>query len=85
MAFDTFVVYLGVYSSADDAIADYDAVKDLHRELGLIDAYDAAVVERTSEGKVKIKKNHETPTRVGAPSGSPVSSMSPASACIRKS
>jgi hypothetical protein len=27
----------------------------------------------------------ETPTRVGGPSGSPVSSINPASACIRKS
>jgi uncharacterized membrane protein len=65
MAFDTFIVYLGVYSSVDDAVADYEAVKDLHTDLGLIDAYDAAVVERRADGKVKIKKKHETPTRVG--------------------
>jgi uncharacterized membrane protein len=65
MAFDTFFVYLGVYSSVDDAIADYEAVKDLHTELGLIDAYDAAVIERRDDGKVKIKEKHETPTRVG--------------------
>ncbi len=32
---------------------------------GLIDAYDAAVVERRADGKVKIVKKHETPTRVG--------------------
>jgi uncharacterized membrane protein len=31
----------------------------------LIDAYDAAVVERREDGKVKIVKKHETPTRVG--------------------
>ena len=28
-------------------------------------AYDAAVIERTDRGKVKIVKKHETPTRVG--------------------
>jgi uncharacterized membrane protein len=34
-------------------------------EAGLIDAYDAAVIERRDDGKVKIAKKHETPTRVG--------------------
>ncbi len=38
---------------------------ELHTEAGLIDAYDAAVVERKDDGKVKIVKKHETPTRVG--------------------
>jgi uncharacterized membrane protein len=65
MALDTFIAYVGVYSSKDDAVADYEAIKDLHTELGLIDAYDAAVVERRDDGKVKIVKKHETPTRVG--------------------
>ena len=40
-------------------------MKDLHTEAGLIDAYDAAVVERRDGGKTKIVKKHETPTRVG--------------------
>lgn len=65
MPIDTFFVFTGVYASTDDAIADYDAVKDLHMEAGLIDAYDAAVIERRDDGKVKIVKKHETPTRVG--------------------
>jgi uncharacterized membrane protein len=65
MALDTFFAYSGVYADVDDALADYDAIKDLHTELGLIDAYDAAVVERKADGKVKIVKKHETPTRVG--------------------
>jgi uncharacterized membrane protein len=65
MAIDTFIAYVGVYSSKDDAVDDYEAIKDLHTELGLIDAYDAAVVERRADGKVKIVKKHETPTRVG--------------------
>lgn len=65
MAVDTFVVYVGVYPSAAAAEADYDLVKDLHTKVGLIDAYDAAVIERRSDGKTKITKKHETPTRVG--------------------
>ena len=30
-----------------------------------MDAYDAAVIHRRDDGKVKITKKHETPTRVG--------------------
>ena len=65
MAIDTFMAYVGVYNSVSDADADYELVKDLHTKEGLIDAYDAAVVERRADGKVKITKKHETPTRVG--------------------
>jgi uncharacterized membrane protein len=65
VAVDTFFAYSGVYADLDDALADYDAVKRLHTDAGLIDAYDAAVVERKNNGKVKIVKKHETPTRVG--------------------
>ncbi len=65
MAFDTFFAYCGVYANVEGALADYDAVHDLHSEAGLIDAYDAAVIERKADGKVKIVKKHETPTRVG--------------------
>jgi uncharacterized membrane protein len=65
MAFDTFMVYVGVYSDVDAAEADYDLVKALHTEAGLIDAYDAAVIQRNEDNKVKIVRKHETPTRVG--------------------
>jgi uncharacterized membrane protein len=65
MAIDTFMAYVGLYPNTDAAELDYEAVKLLHTEAGLIDAYDAAVVERRADGKVKITKKHETPTRVG--------------------
>jgi len=65
MAVDTFIAYVGVYDSAADAEADYEAIKDLHTELGVLDAYDAAVIVRHDDGTVKITKKHETPTRVG--------------------
>ncbi len=65
MAFDTFTVFAGVYPDLDSAEADYDLVKELHRKEGLMDAYDAAVIHRRDDGKVKITRKHETPTRVG--------------------
>jgi uncharacterized membrane protein len=65
MAIDTLFVYCGVYGEVADALEDYDLIKDLHTEANLIDAYDAAVIERDRKGKVKIVKKHETPTRVG--------------------
>src|ERR671913_822338 len=65
MAVDTFVAYGGVYSDLAHAEADYELVKDLHTQAGLLDAYDAAVIARRADGKVKIVKQHETPTRVG--------------------
>jgi uncharacterized membrane protein len=65
MPIDTLMAYVGVYDSVGDAEADYQLVKDLHTEAGLIDAYDAAVIERREDGKTKIVKKHETPTRVG--------------------
>jgi uncharacterized membrane protein len=65
VAVDTLIAYVGVYDSVSEAEADYGLVKDLHTEANLIDAYDAAVVERREDGKVKIVKKHETPTRVG--------------------
>src|SRR5689334_6120723 len=65
MAIDTFFLFSGVYPDTQSAIDDYDAIKTLHTEVNLIDAYDAAVIERRKDGKVKIVKKHETPTRVG--------------------
>ncbi|GIM92900.1 DUF1269 domain-containing protein [Paractinoplanes toevensis] len=65
MAIDTFMVYAGVYGNVADAEADYAVVKDLHRWVGLIDSYDAAVVERRPSGKARIVRKHETPTRAG--------------------
>jgi uncharacterized membrane protein len=72
MPTETFVAYAGVYTDVSDALADYDAVKLLHTEAGLIEAYDAAVIEKTAKGKVKIVKKHETPTRAGGVGGAGV-------------
>ncbi len=69
MPFDTLMAYAAVYDRLEDAEADYEVVKELHVEADLIDAYDAAIVERREDGKVKIVKKHETPTRVGGVMG----------------
>jgi len=58
MAIDTFMAFVGVYDDVSAADADYQFVKDLHTKEGLIDAYDAAVIEHRADGKVKM-------TRVG--------------------
>ena len=72
MPIDTLIAYIGIYGDVDDALADYGAIKDLHSEEGLMDAFDAAVIERKADGKVKIAKKHETPTRAGGVLGAGV-------------
>ncbi len=46
---------------------DYDAVKELYHD-GVIDTYDAAVVEKDADGNVHVHK-HEKPTQKGAWTG----------------
>lgn len=65
MPIDTFFAFFATYDDVEDAKADYDAVKALHVEANLIDAYDAAVIDHPIDGKVRIVAKHETPTRVG--------------------
>jgi uncharacterized membrane protein len=65
MAVETFVAFIGVYPSVEYAELDYQLVRDLHTKAGMLDAYDAAVIEKRENGKVHITKKHETPTRVG--------------------
>jgi uncharacterized membrane protein len=69
MPLDTLVVFAASYESQDDAIADYDAVHEYYTSAGLIDTYDAAVITREDDGKVKVVKKHEQPTRQGAWAG----------------
>ena len=56
MPMDTLLAFVAVYNSVDDAEADYQLVKDLHTEADLIDAYDAAVVERQG-GKTRSPRS----------------------------
>jgi len=69
MSLDTFYVFANQYDRESDAIADYDAVRKLYTDLGIIDTYDAAVLTRNPDGKVEIIKRVEEPTRHGAAIG----------------
>src|SRR5215471_2091182 len=69
MALDTYVVLANQYNNESDALADYDAVRKLYDDLGIIDTYDAAVLTRKPNGKVEIVKRTEQPTRLGAARG----------------
>ena len=69
MALDTFVLIASQYAMEEDALEDYDAVRAVYEDLGIIDTYDAAVVTKRSDGKVEIVKRVEEPTRQGAVAG----------------
>jgi uncharacterized membrane protein len=61
-------VYAGEYESVDDAKADLEVLKDLHRDK-FVGTYDAAVLTKTDEGKVKIVDKTEKPTQHGGWAG----------------
>ena len=63
--YDTYMFYAGTYPSVAGAMADYQAVKDVYYGTNIIDTFDAAVVAKHEDGKVKIHKKHEQPTRHG--------------------
>lgn len=69
MALDTFVVLANQYDLEADALADFDAVRKLYIDLGIVDTYDAAVLTRRADGKVDIVKRVEEPTRQGGALG----------------
>jgi uncharacterized membrane protein len=55
-------VAVAEYDSLDAAEEDYNAVKQLHKDK-MIGSYDAAVVTKTPDGKVKMSKRDELPTQ----------------------
>jgi len=63
--YDTFILFGAVYDNTDAAEMDYEAVKSLYYDWHLIDNFDAAIVTKRDDGKVKILKKHEQPTRKG--------------------
>jgi len=63
---DTLVVLGASYDSVSDAEVDYEAVKDLYAAAGVGHDFDAAILERGDDGKVKVAKKHEASTRHGA-------------------
>jgi uncharacterized membrane protein len=62
-------IYAAVYDSVDDAKADLEVLKDLHREEHLVGTYDAAVITKNDEDKVDIVDRIEKPTEHGGWAG----------------
>ena len=54
MALDTLTLIASQYALEEDALEDYDAVRVAYEDLGIIDTYDAAVVTKGPDGKVRI-------------------------------
>jgi uncharacterized membrane protein len=61
-------MYVGDYESVDDAKADLEELKELHREH-VVGTYDAAVLTKNEEGKVKVVEKIEKPTQHGGWAG----------------
>ena len=68
MSDNPMFMYAGEYESVDEAKADLEELKELHREH-VVGTYDAAVLTKTSEGKVKIVDKTEKPTQHGGWAG----------------
>jgi uncharacterized membrane protein len=67
MSENNMLIVLGAsYDSVSDAEVDYEAVKALYANAGVGNDFDAAVLERAEDGKVKVVDKHEQPTRHGA-------------------
>ncbi len=66
---DTLYVAAAAYDDVDAAVADYQAVKELYRAVRSSHDFDAAVIAKSDDGKVRIVKKHEQPTRHGAAVG----------------
>lgn len=62
--YDEFVFVAATYDDVSVAEDDYNAVKDLYYDLGVADSFDAAVISKVN-GRVKIVRKHEQPTRHG--------------------
>jgi uncharacterized membrane protein len=68
MSDNPMFLYAGEYESVEDAKADLEALKEMHREH-IVGTYDAAVVTKNEEGKVKIVDKIEKPTQHGGWAG----------------
>jgi uncharacterized membrane protein len=66
---DALFVIAATYDDQAAAVADYEAIKALYREVKTSHDFDAAVVAKGHDGKVRIVKKHEQPTRHGAAVG----------------
>src|SRR3954447_22870329 len=68
MSDNPMFLYAGEYATVEDAKADLEMLKELHREH-LVATYDAAVLTKNEEGKVEIVDKIEKPTQHGGWAG----------------
>jgi uncharacterized membrane protein len=66
---DTLFVFGAAYDNLSDAEVDYEAIKSLYYNAGTSRDFDAAVIQRDEDGKRRVVKKHEQPTRHGAAVG----------------
>jgi uncharacterized membrane protein len=66
---DMLYVVAAAYDDVDAAVADYEAIKLLYRAVHSSHDFDASVIAKDEDGKVRIVKKHEQPTRHGATVG----------------
>ena len=66
---DTLFVLAAAYRNVDDAVIDYEAVKEVYAAIKTSHDFDAAVIAKDPGGDVRIVKKHEQPTRHGAAVG----------------
>jgi len=60
---DTLYVIAAAYDDVDAAVADYEAVKLPYRSVNTSHDFDASVIAKNEDGKVRIVKKHEQPAR----------------------
>ena len=68
MSDNQMFLYAGEYDSLEEAKADLEALKELHREK-FVGTYDAAVLTKNEEGKVEVVDKIEKPTQRGGWAG----------------
>jgi uncharacterized membrane protein len=68
MSDNPMFLYAGEYESVEDAKADLEVLREMHREH-VVGTYDAAVVTKNEAGKVKIVDKIEKPTQHGGWAG----------------
>ena len=73
-AYDAVFVFAGAYSNQDEAREDFGAFKELH-QMDFIGKYQAAIFEKTEDGKVKVLDTTSTTRTTGAKWGTAVGAI----------
>lgn len=72
--YDAVFVFAGAYADPADAQADFDALGELHK-MDFIGKYQAAIFEKTEDGKAKVLNTTSTTRATGAKWGTAVGAV----------